>query len=136
VSALGVGVIYTITMMLGIKKRRSSFWVGFGWAYQGLQDTFKREVNFRIQLAVGLVVVGFGWYFRLSANEWLVLILTIFLVLAAELFNTAIENLVDLHITKIHPAAKLAKDASAGAVLILSLMAVLVGLIIFLPKLG
>ncbi len=117
--------------MLG--KKKESFWAGFKWAYQGLVETFKKETNFRVQCGIALLVVLLGWYLGLSRLEWLMVVVSIFGVLGAELFNTAIENLVDLHITKIHPAAKIAKDAAAAGVLVVSLMAAVVGVLVFGP---
>ncbi len=66
--------------------------------------------------------------------EWAILILTIGLVISCELINTAIEAVVDLITEEYHPLAKVAKDTSASAVFIFAIVAVVVGLIIFLPK--
>jgi diacylglycerol kinase len=72
---------------------------------------------------------------RLPLSDWAILVLTIGLVLAAECFNSAVEALVDLAHPGYHALAKLAKDASAGAVLLLSIMSVIIGLLIFGPPL-
>lgn len=82
-------------------------------------------------MAVFVLVAGF--YFNITHTEWLVLILTIGLVITMELTNTAIEEIVDSFVDGIHPSAKKAKDVAAGAVLLATIMAVAVGIIIFLP---
>ena len=82
-----------------------------------------------------LVAILAGLVFRISATEWLFLLMAVFLVIALEIVNSAIENVVDLaseyHFSML---AKNAKDMAAGAVLFISLYAVIVGLLIFLPK--
>ncbi|NOY15290.1 MAG: diacylglycerol kinase family protein [bacterium] len=121
--------------MFHLKKHKASFWAGFVWAYHGLKHTFKAEINFQIQIIIALLVFLLAAVLNITTSDWLIIIITAFIVLSAELFNTAIESLVDLHINKIHPAAKIAKDASAGAVLLLSIMAAIIGLVIFIPYL-
>ena len=74
-----------------------------------------------------------GYYFSISEIEWLILILIIGFVLTFELTNTAIEEIVDSFTDREHPAAKKAKDVAAGAVLLASITALVIGLIIFLP---
>ncbi|MNR31144.1 Undecaprenol kinase [compost metagenome] len=75
-----------------------------------------------------------GWHFEVSFLEWIALIVCISSVLAAELFNTAIEVLVNLVSPEFNPKAGLVKDIAAAAVLIVALMSLVVGLIIFVPK--
>ena len=83
-----------------------------------------------------MILVGIcGWYFRLSATEWLWIVSVSGLVIMAELFNTAIEVLVDLVSPEIHPKAKIVKDLASAAVLVAAIVAAIVGLIIFIPKL-
>jgi diacylglycerol kinase len=91
--------------------------------------------NFQIHLAAAGVAIGFGLWLGLSASEWLVLVVVIGLVLFAEGVNTAIERAVDLAQPEIDPAARNAKDIGAAAVLIAAATAVVVGLILFGPKL-
>jgi diacylglycerol kinase len=98
----------------------------FGHAVDGLLDA-GRERNFRIHLAVASAVFGAAGLVPLSVAERLSLTLTVGLVLAAELFNTALEAVVDLATTTFHLQAKRAKDAAAGAVLVLAGASVLLG---------
>lgn len=101
----------------------------------GIKVSFKEERNLRIQLLMTVLVVILGFLMGLKVTEWLWLCLSIFLVVIVEMINTAIENTVDL-ITgnQYHVLAKKAKDIAAGSVLLSTCFAVIVGLIIFLPK--
>ncbi|MBC7456662.1 MAG: diacylglycerol kinase family protein [Bdellovibrionaceae bacterium] len=116
--------------MLSFKKLIQSF----SDAYCGLKVSLKEEQNLRIELGLAFLAILLGIYFHLLALEWIVLWLTIALIIGSELINTALEKTVDLASPEIHPLAKKAKDAAAAAVFIFSIMAVLVGLFLFLPK--
>lgn len=94
------------------------------------------ENNARIHLLASIVVILTGIYVELSAQEWLWIALAIALVWILEAINTAIEALVDLASPDFHPLAGKAKDIAAAAVLIASIFAVIVGIIIFFPKLS
>jgi diacylglycerol kinase (ATP) len=114
-----------------LKSRLASF----AFAFSGLKTVFRDEANFKIHVISAFVVLGFAYYMELAEWEWIVLILCIGLVLIAETINTAIEQLCD-HITpeqNIH--IKKIKDIAAASVLLSTLVAVMIGLIIFLPKL-
>jgi undecaprenol kinase/diacylglycerol kinase (ATP) len=76
-----------------------------------------------------------GVVLKINANEWISLVLIVTIVLILELINTAIETVVDMISLKFHPLAKIAKDVTAGAVLVASIGAIVVGVMIFLPKL-
>lgn len=105
------------------------------FALTGILTAFKEERNMRKHLVSAVLVVVAGCVFRVSMTEWLFLLLSISLVIAFEIVNSAIENVVDLasgyHFSML---AKNAKDMAAGAVLFVSGFAFLTGLIIFLPK--
>ena len=106
------------------------------FALTGIFTAIKEERNMRNHAVSAVVVVLAGFLFQVSAIEWLFLFLSIFLVIAFEIMNSAIENVVDLA-SDYHFSirAKNAKDMAAGAVLVVSGFAVITGLIIFLPKL-
>lgn len=105
------------------------------FAWTGIKTALKEERNLRIHGSAALVAVLFGWLFRLNRNEWLWLILAIFLVWVAEIVNTIFENMVDLVTNHhFHPIAKKVKDMAAGVVLLAALFAIIVGGILFLPK--
>lgn len=110
------------------------FFKGFSFAFSGLVDTFKSEVNFRFHVFAMVVAIALGWFFSISTIEWLWLFLSIALVLAFELMNTALEAICDKVSLNHDPFIKKAKDAAAGAVLIVSAFALLVGVFIYLPK--
>jgi diacylglycerol kinase len=95
----------------------------------------RTQRNARIHLLVAFVVVALGLWLRLSRTEWAIIALTIGLVLAAEAFNTVAEAAVDLATAEYHPLAKNAKDVAAGAVLLMAIAAVVVGLLILGPPL-
>ena len=101
-------------------------------AINGLVYTFKTQRHMRVHLGVVVVVTLMGIYFKLRIKDLLLLLFTIDLVLVAEMFNSAIEATVDLVEPKYNPLAKFAKDISAGAVLITSTIALLVGGILLL----
>jgi diacylglycerol kinase len=106
----------------------------FKYAIEGFVSSFKTERNMKIHvLAMGLVLVV-GLYFKLSIIEWCFITFAISLVIGAELFNTAIETIVDMVSPEKNPKAKLAKDISAAAVLAFAIGSAIVGLIIFMPK--
>ena len=92
-------------------------------------------MNFQIHLFATILVGIAGWYFQLSGNEWLWIVLAIGLVLVAELLNTAIELLVDLVSPEFNVKAGKVKDVAAGAVIVAALISVIIAAIIFIPKL-
>ena len=91
-------------------------------------------MNFRIHLTAVILVSGLGWFFHLSASEWLWIILAVGLVLITELLNTALELLVDLVSPGFNSQAGKVKDVAAGAVLVAAVIAVIIGAVIFIPK--
>ncbi len=110
-------------------------WRSFGYAFKGITTLFQTQVHAWIHLCAMILVVAMGLFFDIKSWEWVVLILCITLVLAAEAFNTAIEFLTDLVSPDFHPLAGKAKDTAAAAVLICAIGAAIVGLIILGPYL-
>lgn len=108
---------------------------GFGYAWNGIRHTAATQLNFKVHLAAALIAVYAGYALHISNNEWLWITLCIGVVLTAELFNTAIEFLTDLVSPEYNEKAGLVKDMSAGAVLVTAICALIIGLIIFAPKL-
>jgi diacylglycerol kinase len=106
----------------------------FGYAFMGLRDFFSTQHNAIIHLAVTVIVFLAGWYFHLSRLEWAAITIVAAMVWAAELFNTAIEKMMDLYSKEFHPGIRFVKDVAAAAVLICAISAVVVGLLVFLPK--
>lgn len=105
----------------------------FTHAFRGLKIFLKTTHNAWIQILIFILAIGLGIYFDIPSLEWALLVLSGGLVLAAEAFNTAIEIDINLTSPEFHPYAKDTKDVSAGAVLLSSITALVIGLIIFLP---
>jgi diacylglycerol kinase len=107
----------------------------FSHALRGIAFLFNSQLNARIELTITGIVIIAGILFRISTSEWLVILLCIALVLSLEAINTAIEILAD----KLHPdfdkEIGKVKDVAAGAVLIASIVAAIIGFVIFVPKL-
>lgn len=114
----------------GLKKFINSF----KYPISGLGYAYRNEQNLAVDVGVAAIVIILGIIFKISMTEWAILSLTVGLVISLELVNTAIEAVVDLVTEKYHPLAKVAKDTSAAAVLILAIVSIIEGIIIFLPK--
>jgi len=114
-----------------LKSRLDSF----SYAFTGLFFTIRNEKNSWIHLFITVIVIVIGFYFNISKIEWSIVVLTIALVWMAELINTSLEKIVDLITIEKNSSAKLAKDVAAAAVLISAFLAVIIGLIIFIPYL-
>ena len=106
----------------------------FRYAFFGIVEAYKGEQNLKIHTVIAVLVVIFGFVFKISYVEWLVCLVLIGLVLMAEFFNTAIEYVVDLASPEIHPLAKLAKDTASAGVLMMAIISAIIGLIIFVPE--
>ncbi len=112
------------------KKLKNSF----KYAIEGIQSAFKTEQNLKIHFIVTAIVVFLGILLKIDYIEWAICFLLFGFVITAELLNTAIEVTVDLAMPQKNDKAKLAKDIAAGAVLVSSIIAILVGIVIFVPK--
>ena len=106
----------------------------FTHAIRGIAIFIKSTHSSWIQIIFALIAIYLGCVFNISNTEWIELVFAIGFVLVAESFNTAIEVDIDLTSPEYHPYARDTKDISAGAVLIASIMALIVGIIIFAPK--
>jgi undecaprenol kinase len=119
-------------------EKIKTFFQAFCYAFNGIKETFIKERNFKFHLGMTFLVFLLGLFLNIKPIEWLILILTITAVLAAEIFNAAIEslcNLVKEENQLTYQRTKYIRDAAAGAVLVLAIGAVLIGLIIFFPYL-
>lgn len=114
---------------------RDKKWFGFHFAWEGIIEAIKLERNLKVHLSITCIVFLLGWFVHLTLMEWVIIVLVIGFVLALELVNTAIEEIINYLKPEIHPHAKLIKDIAAGAVFIAALTAAIVGLLIFIPKL-
>lgn len=120
----------------GNKKKYSTkrFFKSFTYAFEGIKTACKTEQNFLFDAIFAILTIIIGFLLKLSAIEFSIVLIAIGLVISLELINTAIEYTVDMAMPEIHPLAKAAKDISSGAVLISAILALIVGLIIYLPK--
>ncbi len=112
------------------RPRKATLIASFGFAAAGLWHMLRTQRNFQIQLGCAAAAIAGAFYLQLAAAEWALLILTITGVLVLEILNTVIESVVDLVSPDYHPLAKIAKDTAAGAVLLASLAAVIIGVIL------
>lgn len=117
-------------------KKNKNFFESFAHAMDGIFTAYKEEANLKVHIFFGVIALVLSWLIGISKYEWLWMLLVIFLVIVMEIWNTVIENLVDLAADgQFHPLAKKAKDMAAAAVLLTAGFAIVVGAIIFLPKL-
>jgi len=105
----------------------------FGHALEGLVYSLKYNQNLRIHFVIAILVAMASIFFRVNSFEMGILGITILLVIASEMINTAIEEMVDLITIEHRKEAKIAKDVAAGMVLIVALGSVIVGILIFVP---
>jgi len=115
---------------VAIRKRIMSF----SYAIDGMKVLFREEPNAKIHLFVTICVIVAGSLFRISAIEWVAVVFAIGLVLSLEAINTSMENLADFVSPEKHICIKKIKDLSAAGVLIGTISAVIIGLIVFVPK--
>ena len=119
---------------LNSKWKNKSFIGSVKCTLNGIFYAIRVERNIKIQLCFAILAIVCGFVFAISSAEWCVITIAIFMVLSAEMFNTAIEKAVDLCTEEYSEIAKIAKDVSSGAVLLATICSVIVGLIIFLPR--
>ena len=103
-------------------------------AVRGIYIFVKNTHNAWVEICLAIVFIMFGFLFSISEYEWLALLITLFMLLMAEAFNTAEEVHMDLTSPGQHPAARDTKDIAAGAVFIAAILTMIVVLIIFVPK--
>jgi diacylglycerol kinase len=105
------------------------------YALEGISFAIRTERNFRFHCFAAVIAVILGFWMSISATEWCMILLSIGIVMSAELVNTAIEQAVNLISPDVHPVAKAAKDTAAAAVTVAALAAAGVGLVVFGPPL-
>ena len=116
------------------KNKKKRLIKSFKYAIEGIFEGIKDEQNIKIHILIALIVIIFGIIFKISVIEWIICIILIGLVISLELMNTAIENTVDLAMPEKSDKAKIAKDVAAASVFVVSICSVIIGLIIFIPK--
>jgi diacylglycerol kinase (ATP) len=107
----------------------------FGYAFEGVAYILRTQRNARIELVIGIAAVALAAWLGISAVEWAVLVLTIAFVVGLEWINTSLELAISLASPERHPSAKAAKDVAAASVLLGAVISVVVGLLLFVPRL-
>lgn len=117
-------------------RKRYSLIQTFNFAINGIWQVIKEERNIKIHLLFAIIAIFLGFVLEISKSEWLALILIIFLVLAAEIFNSTIEKICNLLKEKLKlgfQETTAIRNVSAGAVFLLAIGSIILGLVIFLP---
>lgn len=110
------------------------FFNAIKFSIDGLVHAYQNEQSLWLQGFCTILVVILGFLLKISFNQWAIVIIALVVVLAVELLNTAIEATVDLVTKEIHPLAKVAKDCGSAAAFVSSIMATIICLFIFIPK--
>lgn len=113
---------------------KHSIFKSFRFAFSGFWTIFSKERNFKLQILAGFLAVILGTLLKLSSEEWLDLALIITLVLILEMINSSLEEIVDMVSPEIQDKAKRAKDIAAATVLVAAFGSIVIGAILFLPK--
>ena len=116
--------------MRKMKKIRHSF----KEAIEGIGTSFKTERNMKIHIFIMILAIIAGIILKINKSEWIICIILFAIVIGSELFNTSIETIVDMVMPEKNEKAKIAKDVSAGAVLVVAIGAAIIGLVIFVPR--
>lgn len=117
------------------RYQKPGFWRSVNQARRGIWYTCKTQGHMQFHIVAGLTVLCLAWWTEVSRSEWLILIYAIGSVISAEVMNSALEIVVDMIQPNFDPLAGMAKDVAAGAVLVTAIQAVVIGLIVFLPRL-
>lgn len=116
------------------KMKNDNFFEAWGNATNGIIYSATTQRNIRIQLVLAVIVMVLSFFYGLNTAEFLCLLFAVFMVIFAELINTAIETVVDLFVDVYHPKAKISKDVAAGAVVLAACNALVVGYFIFFKE--
>lgn len=122
-------------MRIGKSKMKNKNLIdSFNNAISGIVHAIKAERNMKIHIAIAAILFVFSLFFNLSKTEFIVVCLTVAMVIVCELFNTAIEEIMNLVTTGYHPKVKIIKDVAAGAVLVSAFFAVIIGYFVFFEE--
>lgn len=116
------------------KWKSKNFFDALKNSINGIFYVIKNEKNMKIELVFAILAIITSFFLKINAIEFIIILFVIFFVLFAEFINSAIEKVVDLYTLEYNETAKIAKDISAGAVTIVSFLSIIIGVIIFLPK--
>lgn len=116
------------------KWKNKNFFIALKNALNGIWYSLKNGKNLKIQLVFAILAIIASYILKVSLIEFAIIIIVIFLVIFAEIMNTAIETVVDMYTQNFNEKAKIAKDVAAGGVTICAILSVIIGIIVFLPK--
>lgn len=105
----------------------------FGYSIDGLKYAYKYEQSMLIHIFATILAITLGLICHITLIEWCMVFIAIGIVLAGELINTAIEAVVDLVTLEIHPLAKIAKDCGSAATFVMSVIAAIIGCLVYIP---
>lgn len=114
--------------------KKKNILYSFKYAFTGIISSIKKERNMKIHISIMTIVMLLGIILKIQKIEWIICIILFGLVISLEMINTSIEIVVDMVMPNKNENAKNAKDISAGAVLIVAITSLIIGLIIFIPK--
>ena len=114
--------------------KKKNILYSFKYAFNGIISSIKKERNMKIHISIMTIVMLLGIILKIQKIEWIICIILFGLVISLEMINTSIEIVVDMVMPNKNENAKNAKDISAGAVLIVAITSLTIGLIIFIPK--
>ena len=140
IAGYAVSIIYLVVftrfmkIVIGEGVKKQPIYKSFYYAISGICEGIKKERNVKIHFIAMLFVIIFGYLLKISLVEWCICVILFGLVISLEYINTAIENAVDLVTTKYDERARVAKDTAAASVFFASIASLIVGLIIFIPK--
>lgn len=110
------------------------FFDSIKYSIEGLIHAYKNEQSLWLHAICTIITIILGFLLKISFNQWAIIIIALVVVLAVELLNTAVEAAVDLVTKEIHPLAKVAKDCGSAAAFVSGIMATIIELFIFIPK--
>ena len=116
-----------------MNDKNHSLLQSFKFAMAGIKIAVRENRNMKIHILIAILVVGFAYFLQMSRIEIVIISLVILLVLSAEMINSAIEEVINLVTKDYRQEARIAKDVSAGMVLVISIGSIAIGLLIFLP---
>jgi undecaprenol kinase/diacylglycerol kinase (ATP) len=120
--------------MTNKRWKNKNFFEALNQSIKGIQYVLKNERNIRIQILFAIIAIIFGIIFKLSGTEFMILFFTIGLVIFAEIMNSAIEFVFDLYSEEYNEKIKIGKNIASGAVLSVAVISIIIGSILFIPK--
>lgn len=117
------------------KYKNKTFFTSLKYALSGLKEIFLSERNIRIQTVFAIFVIILGIITDINYKEIIILLISIFLVIFSEIVNTMVEKILDLYTTEYNEEVKIIKDMAAGGVLFATTFSIIIGVIVFVPKL-